>query len=158
MEKPSRRRLLEGIIHEQPEKDETCSNCASESSRRSVYSKLSGNKNDVNPRVDIIVDTEAPYAHNNLKRLLNKFDEESSALDICVNKWSQWDNFRHRDNPVQPKAVYYPGCFRVFLDRKLIASYSPERAKKNREKEMSASPEPRSHQEYIDSKIRESCE
>ena len=68
MEKPSKRKLLDDVIHEQ---DEICSNCNSESSRKSVFSRR---HSPVNPRVDIIVDVKAPYAHNNLKRLLNKFD------------------------------------------------------------------------------------
>ena len=104
------------------------------------------------------MDLEAPYAHHNLKRLLHKFESESSALEICVNKWSQWANFKHKDNPTLPKAVYYPGCFQVYLDRKLIASYSPERAKKKKENDQSASPDSRSHSEFIDAKISEACE
>ena len=79
-------------------------------------------------------------------------------MEICVNKWSDWNNFKHKDNPIQPKAVYFPGCFQVYLDRKLITTYCPEKAKKKRDREISASTEPKGHQEYIDNNIRESCE
>ena len=108
----------------------------------------------MNSRVDIVIDLEAPFAKHNLRRLLQQFENEKSVLQICVNKWNEWKNFKNKENARSPRAVYYPGCFSVFMDRKLIADYSPDRARRQKV----VSPQVRSHQAYVDKKIRNSWE
>lgn len=66
---------------------------------------------DINPRIDVIVDLEAPHARGNLNKLLLKLYNDSPYLRIFVNKWQEWDDFSHKDNSVAPWATYFPGCF-----------------------------------------------
>lgn len=90
----------------------------------SVIDSSSALDEDISPRIDIIVDLEAPYSRGNLNKLLYKLYSESPYLRIFVNKWSEWDDFSHKDNPVAPRAIFFPGCFKVFLERKMINSYN----------------------------------
>ena len=86
-----------------------------------VKTEHTGNKNepevvrpdsfDVQPRIDIIVDLEAPHARHNLNKLLFKLYADSPYLRIFVNKWSEWDDFSHKDNPTAPRATFFPGAF-----------------------------------------------
>lgn len=39
------------------------------------------------PRIDIIVDLEAPHARHNLNKLLFRLYQDSPYLKIFVNKW-----------------------------------------------------------------------
>ena len=41
-----------------------------------------------------------------------------------MNKWQEWDDFSHKDNPVVPRATFYPGVFQVYLERKKIKNYN----------------------------------
>ena len=91
------------------------------SEKHSVESNLSG---QINPRIDIIVDLEAPHARHNLNRLLFRLYSESPFIRVFVNKWQEWDEFSHQDNQGAPRAVYYQGCFSVYLDRKKIYTYN----------------------------------
>ena len=86
-----------------------------------------GEQPDVTPRIDVIVDLEAPFARQNLNRLLFKLYQDSPYLRIFVNKWSEWDDFSHKDNPVAPRAIFHEGVFKVFLERKLINQYNRQR-------------------------------
>ena len=51
-----------------------------------------------------------------------------------MNKWEEWENFKHVENSAAPRAVFYQGCFNVYLDRRKIYSYNrtQELAKKKR--------------------------
>ena len=89
---------------------------------------------DVSPRIDIIVDLEAPHARHNLNKLLFKLYHDSPYLRIFVNKWSEWDDFSHKDNPDKPRATFFPGVFQVYLERKLISSYNMYQEKKKAER------------------------
>ena len=94
---------------------------------RAVQSEINDdfkNGEDVHARIDIIADLDAPYARGNLNKLLYRLYQESPYLKIFVNKWSEWDDFSHKDNPVAPRATFYPGVFQVFLERKLVKSYN----------------------------------
>jgi len=66
---------------------------------------------DLNPRIDIIVDLTSPQARGNLNKLLLKLYSDSPYLRIFVNKWQEWDDFSHKDNSAAPRATYFPGCF-----------------------------------------------
>jgi len=79
---------------------------------------------ELQQRIDIIADLEAPFARHNLNKLLFKLYEDSPYLRIFVNKWSEWDDFSHKDNPTAPRATFFPGVFQVFLERKLVKSYN----------------------------------
>ena len=92
---------------------------------------------DSAPRIDIIVDLEAPYARHNLNKLLFKLYQDSPYLRIFVNKWQEWDDFTHKDNPAAPRAIYFPGVFQVFLERKLINSYNMYSEKKRKGDDVS---------------------
>ena len=85
---------------------------------------------DVTARIDIIADLEAPYARGNLNKLLYRLYQNSPYLCIFVNKWSEWDDFSHKDNSVAPRAIFYPGVFKVYLERKLIRSYNMNKEKR----------------------------
>ena len=50
------------------------------------------------PRIDLIVDLEAPHARHNLNKLLFRLYQDSPYLRIFVNKWQEWDDFSHKDN------------------------------------------------------------
>ena len=135
-----------------------------------VKTEHTGNKNepevvrpdsfDVQPRIDIIVDLEAPHARHNLNKLLFKLYADSPYLRIFVNKWSEWDDFSHKDNPTAPRATFFPGAFQVFLERKIISHYNmyteKEKAARSNQSRTNASRMNSSHQNFVENETRES--
>ena len=94
---------------------------------------------EADQRIDIIVDLQAPNARSNLNKLLHRLYSDSPYLKIFVNKWHEWDDFSHKDNPMAPRAIFYPGVFQVFLERKLVKAYNAQRERrKAEEKNLSA--------------------
>ena len=94
---------------------------------------------EADQRIDIIVDLKAPNARSNLNKLLHRLYADSPYLKIFVNKWHEWDDFSHKDNPMAPRAIFYPGVFQVFLERKLVKAYNAQRERrKAEEKNLSA--------------------
>ena len=67
--------------------DETAISEENSTSEKSSMSK------HVDPRVDIVVDLEAPYSRHNLNRLLYLLYNESPFIRVFVNKWEDWDQF-----------------------------------------------------------------
>ena len=114
------------------------------------------------PRIDIIVDLEAPYARHNLNKLLYRLYQDSPYVRIFVNKWHEWDDFTHKDNPVAPRATFFPGAFKVFLERKLIKTYNMYSEKRRRLNEDGSSQARSkigsSHSSFVDSETRQSVE
>ena len=112
------------------------------------------------PRIDIIADLEAPYARHNLNKLLFRLYQDSPYLRIFVNKWHEWDDFSHKDNPVAPRAVFFPGVFQVFCERKLINSYNmySEKRRKAAETESQRSKIGSSHSSFVESETRQSVD
>ena len=85
------------------------------------------------PRIDLIVDLDAPHARHNLNRLLFRLYQDSPYLRIFVNKWQEWDDFTHKDNSAAPRATFYPGVFQIYLERKMIKSYNLYKEKREAE-------------------------
>lgn len=77
----------------------------------------------------MIVDLEAPFARHNLNRLLFKLYSDSPYLRIFVNKWHEWDDLSQRDKPQAPRAIFFPGCFSIYHERKLIHTYNMQNEK-----------------------------
>lgn len=115
---------------------------------------------DIQPRIDIIVDLEAPHARGNLNKLLYRLYSDSPYMRIFVNKWHEWDDFSHKDNPVAPRATFFPGCFKVFLERKLISSYNMyhEKQRAERRQKRNSRPMGETHTSFVESETRESVE
>jgi hypothetical protein len=109
------------------------------------------------------VDLEAPYARHNLNKLLFRLYQDSPYLRIFVNKWQEWDDFTHKDNPAAPRATFFPGAFQVFLERKLVNSYNMYSEKRRKVNDDGTSSHARSkigssHSSYVDSEMRQSVE
>ena len=116
---------------------------------------------EADQRIDIIVDLQAPNARGNLNKLLHRLYSESPYLKIYVNKWHEWEDFSHKDNPTAPRAVFYPGVFQVFLERKLVKAYNVHRERrKAEEKNLSArnTKMGSTHTTFVESETRESVE
>ena len=75
-----------------------------------------------------------------------------------MNKWTEWDDFSHKDNAVAPRATFFPGVFQVHLERKLISSYNMYQEKQRRERNNSASRKGSSHQNFVEDEMRESVQ
>ena len=78
-----------------------------------------------------------------------------------MNKWHEWDDFSHKDNPTAPRATYYPGVFQVYLERKMINSYNMYNEKRRVER-SNASGSQRAmgstHTSFVESETRQSVE
>ena len=61
-------------------------NLAHEDSKLDLDSN-DGHTIDFAPRIDIIVDLEAPFSRHNLNKLLFRLYQDSPYLRIFVNKW-----------------------------------------------------------------------
>ena len=113
------------------------------------------------PRIDLIVDLEAPHARHNLNKLLFRLYQDSPYLRIFVNKWQEWDDFSHKDNSAAPRATYYPGVFQVYLERKMIKSYNLYKERREAQKRGPRSRNSQmgqTHTSFVESETRESVE
>ena len=114
---------------------------------------------EVLPRIDVIADLEAPHARHNLNKLLYRLYNNSPYLRIFVNKWHEWDDFSHKDNPAAPRATYFPGCFMVYCERKLITRYDMYAEKVKAEQKKSRNLKMGStHSSFVESETRNSVE